>query len=50
MVTVYALIATSILGYALTMGRDREAGVLGRLRVTPGSIHSRCPLPSTNWS
>jgi ABC-2 type transport system permease protein len=35
MVTVYALMTTSILGYALMMGRDREAGVLRRLRVTP---------------
>lgn len=35
MVTVYALMSTSILGYALIMGRDREAGVLRRLRVTP---------------
>jgi ABC-2 type transport system permease protein len=35
MVTVYVLMGTSILGYAVNMGRDREAGVLRRLRVTP---------------
>jgi ABC-2 type transport system permease protein len=35
MATTYALMTTAILGYALIMGRDREAGVLRRLRVTP---------------
>jgi ABC-2 type transport system permease protein len=31
----YGLMATSILGYALTVARDREKGVFQRLRVTP---------------
>jgi len=31
----YGLAATSILGYALTVARDREQGVFQRLRVTP---------------
>ncbi len=31
----YGLTATSIMGYALTMARDREKGVFQRLRVTP---------------
>ena len=31
----YGLMATSILGYALTVARDRERGVFQRLRVTP---------------
>jgi ABC-2 type transport system permease protein len=31
----YGLLATSILGYALTVARDREKGVFQRLRVTP---------------
>jgi ABC-2 type transport system permease protein len=31
----YGLLATSIVGYALTMSRDREKGVFQRLRVTP---------------
>jgi ABC-2 type transport system permease protein len=31
----YGLAATSIVGYALTMARDREKGVFQRLRVTP---------------
>ncbi len=31
----YGLTATSILGYALTVARDREKGVFQRLRVTP---------------
>ena len=31
----YGLVATSIVGYALTMARDRETGVFQRLRVTP---------------
>ncbi|HWD64665.1 MAG TPA: ABC transporter permease [Solirubrobacteraceae bacterium] len=31
----YALAATSIVGYALTLARDREKGVFQRLRVTP---------------
>lgn len=31
----YGLLATSILGYALTTARDREQGVFQRLRVTP---------------
>jgi ABC-2 type transport system permease protein len=35
LVTTFALMGTSILGYALIMGRDRETGVLRRLRVTP---------------
>ena len=33
--TAYGLAATSILGYALTVARDREKGVFQRLRVTP---------------
>jgi ABC-2 type transport system permease protein len=35
LVTTFALMGTCILGYALVMGRDRESGVLRRLRVTP---------------
>jgi ABC-2 type transport system permease protein len=31
----YGLTATSIMGYALTLARDRENGVFQRLRVTP---------------
>ena len=31
----YGLLATSIVGYALTVARDREKGVFQRLRVTP---------------
>jgi ABC-2 type transport system permease protein len=31
----YGLLATSLVGYALTMARDREKGVFQRLRVTP---------------
>jgi len=31
----YGLAATSIMGYALTVARDRETGVFQRLRVTP---------------
>lgn len=31
----YGLAATSIMGYALTVARDREQGVFQRLRVTP---------------
>src|ERR1700678_2871879 len=31
----YGLTATSIMGYALTVARDRESGVFQRLRVTP---------------
>jgi ABC-2 type transport system permease protein len=31
----YGLLATSVVGYALTMARDREKGVFQRLRVTP---------------
>jgi ABC-2 type transport system permease protein len=31
----YALCATAIVGYALSMARDRERGVFRRLRVTP---------------
>ena len=31
----YGLVSTSILGYALTVARDREQGVFQRLRVTP---------------
>ncbi|MGI8714379.1 MAG: ABC transporter permease [Solirubrobacteraceae bacterium] len=31
----YGLVATSIMGYALTVARDREKGVFQRLRVTP---------------
>jgi ABC-2 type transport system permease protein len=31
----YGLLATSIVGYALTVSRDREKGVFQRLRVTP---------------
>jgi ABC-2 type transport system permease protein len=33
--TTYGLMSTSILGYALTVARDREKGVFQRLRVTP---------------
>jgi ABC-2 type transport system permease protein len=33
--TAYGLAATSILGYALTVARDRDQGVFQRLRVTP---------------
>ena len=33
--TAYGLAASSILGYALTVARDREKGVFQRLRVTP---------------
>jgi ABC-2 type transport system permease protein len=33
--TAYGLASTSILGYALTVARDREKGVFQRLRVTP---------------
>jgi ABC-2 type transport system permease protein len=33
--TAYGLAATSILGYGLTVARDREQGVFQRLRVTP---------------
>ncbi len=31
----YGLVSTSILGYALTVARDRDQGVFQRLRVTP---------------
>jgi ABC-2 type transport system permease protein len=31
----YGLMATSIMGYALTVARDREKGVFQRLRITP---------------
>lgn len=31
----YGLLSTSIVGYALTVARDREKGVFQRLRVTP---------------
>jgi ABC-2 type transport system permease protein len=31
----YGLAGTSIMGYAVTVARDREAGVFQRLRVTP---------------
>src|SRR5665213_4033830 len=31
----YGLVSTSIMGYALTVARDREKGVFQRLRVTP---------------
>jgi ABC-2 type transport system permease protein len=31
----YGLLATSLVGYALTVSRDREKGVFQRLRVTP---------------
>ncbi|MGO9974675.1 MAG: ABC transporter permease [Solirubrobacteraceae bacterium] len=31
----YGLMATSLMGYALTVARDREKGVFQRLRVTP---------------
>ncbi len=33
--TAYGLAATSILGYTLTVARDRDKGVFQRLRVTP---------------
>jgi ABC-2 type transport system permease protein len=33
--TTYGLMSTSVLGYALTVARDREKGVFQRLRVTP---------------
>jgi ABC-2 type transport system permease protein len=35
--TAYGLMATSVLGYALTVARDRERGVFQRLRVTPAA-------------
>jgi ABC-2 type transport system permease protein len=31
----YGLLSTSLIGYALTVARDREKGVFQRLRVTP---------------
>ena len=31
----YGLLSTSLLGYAITIARDREKGVFQRLRVTP---------------
>lgn len=31
----YGLLSTALIGYALTMARDREKGVFQRLRVTP---------------
>ena len=31
----YALLSTALVGYALTVARDREKGVFQRLRVTP---------------
>jgi ABC-2 type transport system permease protein len=31
----YGLVATSLMGYALTVARDREKGVFQRLRITP---------------
>jgi ABC-2 type transport system permease protein len=31
----YALLSTALIGYALTVARDREKGVFQRLRVTP---------------
>ena len=31
----YGLVSTSLMGYALTVARDREKGVFQRLRVTP---------------
>jgi ABC-2 type transport system permease protein len=34
----YGLVATSIVGYALTVARDREKGVFQRLRVTPAPV------------
>lgn len=33
----YGLVSTSIMGYALSVARDREKGVFQRLRVTPAS-------------
>lgn len=33
--TAITLMTTAILGYAMSMGRDRESGVLRRLQVTP---------------
>lgn len=33
--TAVTLMTTAILGYAMSMGRDRESGVLRRLQVTP---------------
>ena len=35
MAIAYGLVAASILGYSLTVARDREQGVFQRLRVTP---------------
>lgn len=35
MAIAYGLTATAIVGYALTVARDREKGVFQRLRVTP---------------
>src|SRR5664279_2839049 len=31
----YGLMASSLIGYSLSISRDREAGVFQRLRVTP---------------
>ena len=31
----YGLLSTALIGYALTVARDREKGVFQRLRVTP---------------
>jgi ABC-2 type transport system permease protein len=46
----YGLLATSILGYALTVARDREKGVFQRLRVTLAPtwtiMASRLPMQS----
>jgi hypothetical protein len=33
--TAVTLMTTAILGYAMSMGRDRESGVLRRLQITP---------------
>ena len=33
----YGLLSTSLMGYALTVSRDREIGVFQRLRVTPAT-------------
>ena len=35
MAVTYGLLASDLLGYALTMSRDRDLGVFQRLRVTP---------------
>nr|WP_246318532.1 ABC transporter permease [Leifsonia psychrotolerans] len=40
MAITYGLISSSLIGYALNLSRDREIGVLQRLRVTPAPTWS----------